>query len=181
MSPSRPRPGTGRWCGGWWPGWPGQPTAVTDSVLRPGEVLVFDDDSPSFRAMHTRSPVLFDRLDEESAERVARRPGGRDLASSYASFLSVPLVARGVVLGCATFGRAPQSPDFGPADIAAAGELASRAAVCIDNARLYHRERRTAFALQRGLLPGEPQRPGGHGGRAPVPAGRRQHGGRGLA
>ena len=137
----------------------GQTAAVTDSLLRPGEVLVFGDDVPSARAMQTRSPVLFDRLDDESAERIARRPGGRDLASSYDSFLSVPLVARGVVLGCATFGRTPQSPDFGPADIAAAGELASRAAVCIDNARLYHRERRTAFALQRGLLPGEPQVP----------------------
>jgi serine phosphatase RsbU (regulator of sigma subunit) len=137
----------------------GQPTSVTDSVLRPGEVLVFEDESPSFQAMHTRSPVLFDRLDDESAERVARRPGGRDLTSGYASWLSVPLVAQGMVLGCATFGRAPQSPDFGPADIAAAGELASRAAVCIDNARLYHRERRTAFALQRGLLPAEPRVP----------------------
>jgi serine phosphatase RsbU (regulator of sigma subunit) len=31
--------------------------------------------------------------------------------------------------------------------------------VCIDNARLYHRERRTAFALQRGLLPAEPRVP----------------------
>ena len=139
----------------------GQPTSVTDSVLRPGEVLVFEDESPSFRAMNTRSPVLFDRLDDESAERVGRRPGGRDLTSGYASWLSVPLVAQGVVLGCATFGRAPQSPDFGPADIAAAGELASRAAVCIDNARLYHRERRTAFALQRGLLPAEPRVPAG--------------------
>jgi hypothetical protein len=137
----------------------GQPAAVTDSLLRPGEVIVFGDDSPSFRAMHTRSPVLFDRLDDESAERISRRPGGHELASSWASFLSVPLVARGVVLGCATFGRAPQSPDFGPDDVAAAGELASRAAVCIDNARLYHRERRTAFALQRGLLPGEPRVP----------------------
>jgi hypothetical protein len=137
----------------------GQPAAVTDSLLRPGEVIVFGDDSPSFRAMHTRSPVLFDRLDDESAERISRRPGGHELASGWASFLSVPLVARGVVLGCATFGRAPQSPDFGPDDVAAAGELASRAAVCIDNARLYHRERRTAFALQRGLLPGEPRVP----------------------
>ena len=73
----------------------------------------------------------------------------------------MPLIARGVVLGCVTFGRAPRSPAFGPADIAAAGELASRAAVCIDNARLYHRERRTAFALQQGLLPGEPQVPAG--------------------
>jgi len=33
--------------------------------------------------------------------------------------------------------------------------------VCIDNARLYDRERRTAFALERGLLPGEPRVPAG--------------------
>jgi serine phosphatase RsbU (regulator of sigma subunit) len=139
----------------------GQPAAVTDSLLCPGEVLVFSGDSPSFRAMDTGSPVLFDHLDAETAERIARRPGGRELTSSYASFLAVPLTARGVVLGCMTFGRAARSPDFGPGDIAAAGELASRAAVCIDNARLYDRERRTAFALQRGLLPGDPRVPAG--------------------
>jgi Stage II sporulation protein E (SpoIIE)/GAF domain/PAS fold len=139
----------------------GQSAAVTDGLLRPGEVLVFGADSPSFRAMETSSPVLFDRLDPETAERIARRPGGLELTSRYASFLAVPLVARGVVLGCMTFGRAAGSPDFGPGDIAAAGELASRAAVCIDNARLYHREQRTAFALERGLLPGEPRIPAG--------------------
>jgi serine phosphatase RsbU (regulator of sigma subunit) len=139
----------------------GQSAAVTDGLLRPGEVFVFGADSPSFRAMKTSSPVLFDHLDAETAERITRRPGGRELASRYASFLAVPLVARGVVLGCVTFGRAAGSPGFGPGDIAAAGELASRAAVCIDNARLYHRERRTAFALQRGLLPGKPRVPAG--------------------
>jgi hypothetical protein len=137
----------------------GQSAAVTDGLLRPGEVLVFGADSPSFRAMETSSPVLFDHLDPETAERIARRSGGLELTSRYASFLAVPLVARGVVLGCMTFGRAAGSPDFGPGDIAAAVELASRAAVCIDNARLYHREQRTAFALERGLLPGEPRIP----------------------
>jgi serine phosphatase RsbU (regulator of sigma subunit) len=139
----------------------GQPPAVTDSLLPPGEVLALDEDSPRFRAMADRSPVLFDHLDRESAERIARRPGGRELTIGYTSFLAMPLVARGAVIGCATFGRAPRGPAFGPADIAAAGELASRAAVCIDNARLYDRERRTAVALQRGLLPGRPQVPAG--------------------
>jgi len=138
-----------------------QSAAVTDSLLPPGEVLVLGGDSPSFRAMQASSPVLFDHLDAETAGRLARRLGGRELTSGYASFLAVPLAARGVVLGCVTFGRAAGSPGFGPGDIAAAGELASRAAVCIDNARLYHRERRTAFALQRGLLPGEPRVPAG--------------------
>ena len=139
----------------------GQPPAVTDSLLPPGEVLALDEDSPMFRAMAGRGPVLFDHLDRESAERISRRPGGRELTVGYTSFLAMPLVARGAVVGCATFGRAPRGPAFGPADTAAAAELASRAAVCIDNARLYDRERRTAVALQRGLLPGRPKVPAG--------------------
>ncbi len=73
----------------------------------------------------------------------------------------MPLIARGIVVGCATFGRTLASPAFNAGDITLAGELASRAAVCIDNARLYHRERRTALALQRGLLPGRPKVPAG--------------------
>ena len=42
-----------------------------------------------------------------------------------------------------------------------AAGLAAQAAVCIDNARLYDRERRTALALQRSLLPGHPAVPAG--------------------
>jgi hypothetical protein len=139
----------------------GQGTVVTDSLLRPGEVLVFGDDSPSSRAMATGEPVLYGQLDAETAERIARRPGGPEVAAGYTSFLAVPLIARGAVVGCATFGRAPASPAFSPDDVTLAGELASRAAVCIDNARLYHRERRTALALQRGLLPARSDVPAG--------------------
>jgi serine phosphatase RsbU (regulator of sigma subunit) len=126
----------------------------------PAEVLFFGADTPSSRAMETGGPVLFGHLDNESAERVSRRPGGPEVAS-YTSFLAVPLTARGVVLGCAVFGRAAASPAFSPSEIALAGELAAHAALGIDNARLYHRERRTALALQRGLLPGRPQIPAG--------------------
>jgi GAF domain-containing protein len=139
----------------------GQTAEITDSLLRPGEVVVFSGDSPSFRAMQTSSPVLFDQLDGDTAARIQHHPGDQELPSGLTSFLAVPLVARGLVLGCATFGRAASSPDFGPGDIVAAEDLASRAAVCIDNARLYDRERRAAFALQRGLLPAEPDVPAG--------------------
>src|SRR5260370_1005392 len=106
----------------------GQPPAVTDSLLPPGEVLALAEDSPRFRAMADRGPVLFSHLDRESAERIARRPGGRELAIGYTSFLAMPLIARGAVVGCATFGRAPRGPAFGPAETAAAAELASRSA-----------------------------------------------------
>jgi serine phosphatase RsbU (regulator of sigma subunit) len=137
----------------------GQTTAVTDGLLRPGEVFVFGAGSPAARAMATGEPVLYDQVDDETAERLARRPGGREAAAGYTSFLAVPLIARGTVVGCATFGRTPASPAFNLGDLTLAGELASRAAVCIDNARLYDRERRTALALQRGLLPGRPDVP----------------------
>ncbi len=139
----------------------GESAAVTDRLLRPGEVLVLGEHSPRSRAMATGQPVLFHEVDSESAARIGRHPGGRKILSRYTSFLAVPLIGRGVVVGCAVFGRTPASPAFSPGETVLAGELAARAAVCIDNARLYHRERRTAQALQRGLLPGEPRVPTG--------------------
>jgi Stage II sporulation protein E (SpoIIE)/GAF domain len=138
-----------------------QPPADTDSLLLPGEVLVFGPDSPCFRAMATGSPVVFGHFDGEATDRISRRPGGEEIVSRYTSFLAVPLPARGSVVGCATFGREAGSPPFGRTDIVLASQLAARAAVCIDNARLYGRERRTVLALQRGLLSGEPDVPAG--------------------
>lgn len=72
-----------------------QPPAVTDSVLRPGEVLVFDGASPSFRAMSTGQPVRSDHLGQETVDRLTRRPGGHQIAAGYTTFLAVPLAARG--------------------------------------------------------------------------------------
>lgn len=65
----------------------------------------------------------------------------------------VPLVARGRVLGRASFTRAPGSPSYGDADRALADELAARAALALDNVRLYDEARSTAVELQRSLLP----------------------------
>ncbi len=139
----------------------GQDEAVTGRLLPIGEVLVLGEDTLRSQAMATGKPALSGQLDRETAERLARVPGGREVAEQYASLLAMPLIARGVIVGCATFGRAPASPAFNPGDIMLAGELASRAAVCLDNARLYDRERRIALALQRGLLPARPRVPDG--------------------
>lgn len=134
---------------------------AVNGLVPPGEVVVFSDGTPYVQAMSVGRPVLFDQLDGETAERFARRPGGERFLATYTSFMAMPLIARGAVVGCATFGRGPTRPAFTPSDVRQAAELASRAAVCIDNARLYHRERRTALALQRGLLPGQPEVPDG--------------------
>lgn len=79
--------------------------------------------------------------------------------------LVVPLRGAGGILGLVTFergvrpdasGRTP-APDrattFDNGEVALADELAARAAVCIDNARRYTRERTASLALQRQLLP----------------------------
>ncbi|HXS64452.1 MAG TPA: SpoIIE family protein phosphatase [Streptosporangiaceae bacterium] len=140
----------------------GQPTIVSNDLLRPREAIVLSAGSPSYRAMTTRGPVKFDELDPESVARLARLPGGNEMAAvRFTSFLAVPLIARGIVLGCATFARSENWSEFSQADIGVAQELASRTAVSMDNARLYLREQRTAEALQQGLLPGKPISPAG--------------------
>ena len=69
------------------------------------------------------------------------------------STLVVPMVARGRVLGLVQFSRAKGSEPFGDRESALAAELAGRASVFIDNARLYRREHERALILQRSLLP----------------------------
>ncbi|OIJ64075.1 histidine kinase [Streptomyces mangrovisoli] len=70
------------------------------------------------------------------------------------SLLTVPLYARGVILGVATFWRSDNSAPFERDDLELAEEMATRAAVSVDNARRYAREHSMAVALQRSLLPG---------------------------
>ncbi|MFI7104516.1 SpoIIE family protein phosphatase [Streptomyces sp. NPDC050161] len=70
------------------------------------------------------------------------------------SLISVPVRARGRVLGVADFWRTAGSPPFDEDDLALAEELVGRAAVSVDNARRYTREHATAVTLQRSLLPG---------------------------
>ncbi|MHA5049059.1 SpoIIE family protein phosphatase [Streptomyces sp. SD15] len=77
------------------------------------------------------------------------------------STLAVPMVAHDTVVGLAQFSRTKGSEPFGERDRSLAVELAARAAVCIDNARLYRREHERALILQRSLLPpGDPEASG---------------------
>jgi serine phosphatase RsbU (regulator of sigma subunit) len=67
--------------------------------------------------------------------------------------ITVPLRARGALLGVVTFSRLDRPEAFTADDLLLAEELAAKAAVAIDNARRYSRERTTALTLQRSLLP----------------------------
>lgn len=86
-----------------------------------------------------------------------RLPGGDRPGAA----LVLPLQGRGVVLGALTVARAGSGRRYDDADVALAEELATRAAVAIDNARLYARQRDVAVALQHSLLPQRlPELPG---------------------
>ena len=53
------------------------------------------------------------------------------------SYIGVPLTARGQTAGVVTFAMAGSGRRFGPDDLRLAGDLARRAAVAVENARLY--------------------------------------------
>ncbi|MFA3878527.1 SpoIIE family protein phosphatase [Streptomyces sp. MMCC 100] len=80
--------------------------------------------------------------------------GRRIVEHGIHSLITVPLCARGVLLGVAGFWRAHKPEPFEEDDLEVAQELATRAAVAIDNARRYTREHSMAVTLQRSLLPG---------------------------
>ncbi|MEV4440142.1 SpoIIE family protein phosphatase [Streptomyces sp. NPDC049577] len=77
----------------------------------------------------------------------------RILDYGFRSLITVPLKARGVLMGIANFWRTRDSEPFEDDDLSLAEELAARAAVCIDNARRFTREHTMAVTLQHSLLP----------------------------
>ncbi|WP_129305027.1 SpoIIE family protein phosphatase [Streptomyces sp. L2] len=78
-----------------------------------------------------------------------------------AGALVLPLEARGVAMGAVALVRSAPRDPFDAEEIALAEELASRTAVCVDNARRYAREHATALMLQQDLLPRALPRPAG--------------------
>ncbi|MFD8258351.1 SpoIIE family protein phosphatase [Streptomyces griseoluteus] len=110
-----------------------------------GAVHRFPFNSPCADALRTARP-----------QRVPAEEGGL-----VQSTLAVPMVAHDTVVGIVQFARTKGSEPFGDRDRDLAVELAARAAVCIDNARLYRREHERALILQRSLLPpGDPEASG---------------------
>ncbi|MEU6366414.1 SpoIIE family protein phosphatase [Streptomyces sp. NPDC046931] len=72
----------------------------------------------------------------------------------------VPIRSTREVLGALTLGRAERAGDFTTADLPLIEDIARRAAVALDNARLYQRQRKVAETMQNHLLPQLPRVPG---------------------
>jgi serine phosphatase RsbU (regulator of sigma subunit) len=90
----------------------------------------------------------------------------------------VPLIARGRTLGAITLVSAESGRRYGRAELELAEELARRAALAVDNARLYRGHIEVARTLQEGLLPSRlPKIPGVEVGLRYVSAGQVDVGG----
>ncbi len=139
------------------------PTDVLRAVDPPGHIARYEADRLVTRSVRTGSPIVLPRVGEEDLGRIARDDHSAALLARAGvhSYISVPLAARGEVLGGMCLYRARNQLPFDDDDLALAGELASRAAVCIDNARWHQSVRNTAETLQRSLLPElSPHHPG---------------------
>ncbi|MFJ2813386.1 SpoIIE family protein phosphatase [Streptomyces sp. NPDC087294] len=132
---------------------PGTP----EKAVHLGETDLYPEFSPPAQALRRGRAVVSQAGEPDFmrwvAERNARAPEGAPQRRGVHSLLAVPLRARGTTLGVAVLIRIAHPDDYAADDAVLAEELASRAAVCIDNARRFARERSTALALQNSLLP----------------------------
>ncbi|MGW5427359.1 SpoIIE family protein phosphatase [Streptomyces sp. NPDC004059] len=129
---------------------------IPEAVVEIGAVATYLAGSPPIRSLTTGRSWREERLDPLAKEWATDIPGGRMatfLELGVHSVMIVPIRARGVTMGVTTFFRRRRKEPFDKDDLSLAEDLVSRAAVCVDNARRYTRERDAALVLQRSLLP----------------------------
>ncbi|MET7986195.1 SpoIIE family protein phosphatase [Streptomyces sp. NPDC005281] len=126
-----------------------------------GEAIGLSSATPFAQSLSDLRPRIVEHLSADADWLVREQVRGRRLTEAGAhSLLVLPLTARGSVIGVAHCYRSstPQAYDAG--ELAVAAELADRVALCLDNARLYARERSAGRLLQLSL---RPARVRGHG------------------
>ncbi|WNG48707.1 AAA family ATPase [Archangium minus] len=111
--------------------------------------------APLAHVLKTGQPLLFEQVDDGMVRETnsGRKERFFDIVRelSLRSGMMVPLVARGKMLGAILFMSSTTGRRYGDAELNLAQELARRAAVCIDNARLY-RESQEAIQLRDDFL-----------------------------
>lgn len=127
----------------------------TDLKAGTGQTHTYPEDSEPARVLATGKPVRIGITADDVPSWLAMSADHELALRSLGlrSMLLVPLWARGGPLGLAQFVRRQTAEPFDDDELLLAQEIASRAAVNIDNARRYTQERSTALTLQRSLLP----------------------------
>ncbi|NUR01683.1 MAG: SpoIIE family protein phosphatase [Streptomyces sp.] len=130
---------------------PGTPEAV----LKPGQLEHYPAGSPQADSLIAGRTIVASVSSGDLDQWLSWHKARAERVKEYGihSTMSVPIQARGQTLGVAVLTRFRRPDPFSADDVLLAEEVTTRAAVCIDNARRFSRERETALALQRSLLP----------------------------
>ncbi|MFG2306590.1 SpoIIE family protein phosphatase [Actinacidiphila glaucinigra] len=128
---------------------------VPESPWAPGEPVFVAPNSPFDSALRTGKPHLESVLDTSPGTWIDHDPmrAKKIHENGVHSLMVVPIRTQHSVLGMASFARTEEPEPFQEEDLLLAEELVDRAALSLDNARRYARERNAALALQRNLLP----------------------------
>ncbi|OIJ67879.1 ATP-binding SpoIIE family protein phosphatase [Streptomyces mangrovisoli] len=134
-----------------------------DDVVPVGEAMPFPAHTPFFQCMTSGQPVLVPRISEQMGHAIAAQFEKRDIRPLITgrSMLVVPLKARNVVLGFMILLRHPERVEFNDMDRVTGAELAARAGLVLDNARMYTYQESVAETLQDSMLPHIPARMAG--------------------
>ncbi|WP_030916514.1 SpoIIE family protein phosphatase [Streptomyces sp. NRRL B-24720] len=126
-----------------------------DDTVPVGESIAFPEHTPFFQCMVTGEPVLIPYVSDEMSDRISGEFEKRDLRPliTHRSLLIVPLKARDVVLGFMVLMRRPGREPFDDMDRTTGAELAARAGLVLDNARMYTYQENVADTLQDSMLP----------------------------
>ncbi|MEX2420314.1 MAG: GAF domain-containing SpoIIE family protein phosphatase, partial [Actinomycetota bacterium] len=135
-------------------------------------------DSPAAQVIRGGEPVLIPQVANEQLERVMAPGEQLELARElgFASLIVVPIAARGRSFGALAMIRDGAWPPFVEDDLSFAITIAARAAITLDNVRLYAERDAMSEALQRSILPPEfPEIPGVDIGARYLPASEGAH------
>ncbi|WP_421111363.1 SpoIIE family protein phosphatase [Streptomyces sp. NEAU-S77] len=132
----------------------GYPTEAVHAADPVGEIARYGPNRLIAQCVRDGAPILVPHTSEQDIRRIARDEAAADVLrrEGVHSYIAAPLIARGSVLGTLSLHRTVNTKPFDEDDLTLACELAMRAALAIDNARLYGRERDAALTLQRSLL-----------------------------
>ncbi|SDF00524.1 Serine phosphatase RsbU, regulator of sigma subunit [Blastococcus aurantiacus] len=152
-------PGVGRGVrdAGWWH----SDEKVREIVERYCQVRLpaLQENAFVYRALSSGEPVIVEH-DATTAIREVLQPGeAQDLISELApeSIAVLPLHGRGRTVGLLSLFNGPGRGAISPADLQTATEVAGRAGMALDNARLYSQQRALAEQLQRSFLTAPPE------------------------
>ncbi|MCX4821016.1 SpoIIE family protein phosphatase [Streptomyces sp. NBC_01142] len=126
------------------------PTAPT-AKLAAGQTMQIPPGTVYERVIADGRPMNLYRSDVPALIRDPRAESLRNYLASLGSARLVPLVARGKVLGAVTVTRLRSRESFDEQDCVLVDEVVARAALNIDNARMYTTQREAALTLQRSL------------------------------